>query len=49
VRDSDAVALEGFTHLIPFADGHELQREGRTDLDLIRMTRTSCTTRWSGS
>ena len=29
VRDGDAVALEGFTHLIPFAAGHELIRQGR--------------------
>ena len=38
VRDGDAVALEGFTHLIPFAAGHELLRQGRRDLELIRMT-----------
>src|ERR1700760_3946142 len=38
VHDGDAVALEGFTHLIPFAAGHELLRQGRTDLELIRMT-----------
>jgi glutaconate CoA-transferase, subunit A len=38
VRDGDAVALEGFTHLIPFAAGHELLRQGRTELELIRMT-----------
>src|SRR5215212_6204997 len=38
VADGDAVALEGFTHLIPFAAGHELLRQGRTDLELIRMT-----------
>jgi glutaconate CoA-transferase subunit A len=38
VRDGDAVALEGFTHLIPFAAAHELIRQGRTDLELIRMT-----------
>jgi glutaconate CoA-transferase subunit A len=38
VRDGDAVALEGFTHLIPFAAGHEVLRQGRTDLELIRMT-----------
>jgi glutaconate CoA-transferase, subunit A len=38
VHDGDAVALEGFTHLIPFAAGHELIRQGRTDLTLIRMT-----------
>jgi glutaconate CoA-transferase subunit A len=38
VRDGDAVALEGFTHLIPHAAGHELIRQGRRDLALIRMT-----------
>jgi glutaconate CoA-transferase, subunit A len=38
VRDGDSVALEGFTHLIPFAAGHEVLRQGRTDLELIRMT-----------
>jgi glutaconate CoA-transferase subunit A len=38
VHDGDAVALEGFTHLIPFAAGHELLRQGRTELELIRMT-----------
>jgi glutaconate CoA-transferase subunit A len=38
VRDGDSVALEGFTHLIPFAAGHEILRQGRRDLELIRMT-----------
>jgi glutaconate CoA-transferase subunit A len=38
VRDGDAVALEGFTHLIPFAAGHEMLRQNRRDLELIRMT-----------
>jgi glutaconate CoA-transferase subunit A len=38
VSDGDSVALEGFTHLIPFAAGHELLRQGRTQLELIRMT-----------
>jgi glutaconate CoA-transferase, subunit A len=38
VQDGDAVALEGFTHLIPFAAGHELLRQERRDLELIRMT-----------
>jgi glutaconate CoA-transferase subunit A len=38
VRDGDTVALEGFTHLIPHAAGHELIRRGRRDLTLIRMT-----------
>ena len=38
VRDGDTVAMEGFTHLIPFAAGHEVIRQGRRDLTLIRMT-----------
>jgi glutaconate CoA-transferase subunit A len=38
VSDGDAVALEGFTHLIPHAAGHELIRQGRRDLTLIRLT-----------
>ncbi len=38
VSDGDSVALEGFTHLIPFAAGHEIIRQGRRDLELIRMT-----------
>ncbi|HKH11627.1 MAG TPA: CoA-transferase [Rubrobacter sp.] len=38
VRDGDAVALEGFTHLIPTAAAHEIIRQGRKDLTLIRMT-----------
>src|SRR2546423_11928929 len=38
VRDGDAVALEGFTHLIPFAAGHEIIRQRRRNLTLIRMT-----------
>ena len=38
VHDGDTVALEGFTHLIPFAAGHEIIRQGRKDLTLIRMT-----------
>ena len=38
VHDGDAVAMEGFTHLIPFAAGHEVIRQGRRDLTLIRMT-----------
>jgi glutaconate CoA-transferase subunit A len=38
VHDGDAVALEGFTHLIPFAAGHEVVRQGRRDLTLVRMT-----------
>ncbi|MBV9384121.1 MAG: CoA transferase subunit A [Streptosporangiaceae bacterium] len=38
IRDSDSVAMEGFTHLIPFAAGHEVIRQRRRDLTLIRMT-----------
>jgi glutaconate CoA-transferase subunit A len=38
VRDGHCVALEGFTHLIPFAAGHEIVRQGRRDLHLVRMT-----------
>ena len=38
VEDGDTVALEGFTHLIPFAAGHEIIRQRRRDLTLIRMT-----------
>jgi glutaconate CoA-transferase subunit A len=38
VSDGDSVALEGFTHLIPFAAGHEIIRQQRRRLHLIRMT-----------
>jgi glutaconate CoA-transferase subunit A len=38
VSDGDSLALEGFTHLIPFAAGHEILRQGRGELELIRMT-----------
>ena len=38
VHDGDCVALEGFTHLIPFAAGHEIIRQGRRALSLVRMT-----------
>jgi glutaconate CoA-transferase, subunit A len=38
VRDGDVVAVEGFTHLIPHAAGHEIVRRGRRDLTLLRMT-----------
>jgi glutaconate CoA-transferase subunit A len=38
VHDGDSVALEGFTHLIPFAAGHEIVRQDKRDLTLIRMT-----------
>jgi glutaconate CoA-transferase subunit A len=38
VHDGDSVALEGFTHLIPFAAGHEVLRQRRRELELVRMT-----------
>src|SRR5215203_4063334 len=38
VHDGDSVALEGFTHLIPFAAGREVARQEKRDLTLIRMT-----------
>jgi len=38
VHDGDTVALEGFTHLIPVAAGHEIIRQRRRDLTLVRMT-----------
>ena len=38
IGDGDFVAMEGFTHLIPFAAGHEVIRQGRKDLTVSRMT-----------
>lgn len=38
VHDGDTVAMEGFTHLIPFAAGHEVVRQGIGGLTLYRMT-----------
>ena len=38
VKDGASVALEGFTHLIPHAAAHEIIRQGRRDLTLMRMT-----------
>jgi len=38
VRDGDCVYLAGFTHLIPFAAGHEIIRQGKRDLTLARAT-----------
>jgi len=38
VHDGDTVAMEGFTHLIPFAAGHEVIRQRRRNLTLVRMT-----------
>ncbi|NWG26202.1 MAG: CoA transferase subunit A [Pseudorhodoplanes sp.] len=38
VRDGDTLAMEGFTHLIPHAAGHEIIRQGKKHLTVIRMT-----------
>ncbi len=38
INDGDTVITEGFTHLIPHAAGHEIIRQGKTDLTLIKMT-----------
>ena len=38
VRDGDTLAIEGFTHLISFAAGHEVIRQRRRDLTLCRLT-----------
>ena len=38
VKDGQTIAMEGFTHLIPFAAGHEVIRQARKDLTLVRMT-----------
>jgi len=38
IQDGQTLALEGFTHLIPFAAGHEIIRQGFRDLTLVRMT-----------
>ncbi|MDH3401371.1 MAG: hypothetical protein OEM03_10465 [Chromatiales bacterium] len=38
ITDGQTLAMEGFTHLIPFAAAHEIIRQGRKDLTLIRMT-----------
>jgi glutaconate CoA-transferase subunit A len=38
VHDGDTVALEGFTHLIPFAAGHEIIRQRKKDLTAVRLT-----------
>jgi len=38
INDGDTVALEGFTHLIPFAAGHEVIRQNLRNLTLVRMT-----------
>jgi glutaconate CoA-transferase subunit A len=38
VRDGDTVSIEGFTHLISFAAGHEIIRQKKRDLTLARLT-----------
>ncbi|MFQ5340850.1 MAG: CoA transferase subunit A, partial [Anaerolineae bacterium] len=38
VQDGDSVAIEGFTHLICFAAGHEIIRQQKRDLELCRLT-----------
>jgi glutaconate CoA-transferase subunit A len=38
VADGACIALEGFTHLIPFAAGHEIVRQSKRRLHLVRMT-----------
>jgi glutaconate CoA-transferase subunit A len=38
VHDGDSVALEGFSHLIPFSAGHEIIRQHRQNLTLIRLS-----------
>ena len=38
VHNGDTVAMEGFTHLIPFAAAHEIIRQGLRNLTLVRMT-----------
>jgi glutaconate CoA-transferase, subunit A len=38
VSDGDSIALEGFTHLIPFGAAHEIIRQRRRELTLIRLT-----------
>jgi glutaconate CoA-transferase subunit A len=37
IHDGDAVAFEGFSHLVPYAAGHEVIRQGKRDLTLFRM------------
>jgi glutaconate CoA-transferase subunit A len=38
IHDGDTVAMEGFTHLVPHAAGHEVIRQNLRDLTLLRMT-----------
>jgi glutaconate CoA-transferase subunit A len=37
-HDGDCLSLEGFAHLIPFAAGHEIIRQRKRNLSLVRMT-----------
>lgn len=38
IHDGDLIYAAGFTHLIPFAAGHEIIRQGRKNLTLARAT-----------
>jgi glutaconate CoA-transferase subunit A len=38
IHNGDTIAMEGFTHLIPFAAGHEVIRQSKKNLTLVRMT-----------
>ena len=38
IQDGDTVAMEGFTHLIPHAAGHQVIRAGKKNLTAVRMT-----------
>jgi glutaconate CoA-transferase subunit A len=38
VKDGDTVVIEGFTHLISFAAGHEIIRQRKKNLTLARLT-----------
>ena len=45
IADGDTVAMEGFTHLIPFAAGHEVIRQKKRDLVVSASLQMSSTTR----
>lgn len=38
IHDGDCLSLEGFAHIIPFAAGHEIIRQRKRNLSLVRMT-----------
>ena len=38
VHDGDTIAAEGFSHLVPFAAGHEIIRQQRRNLTLVRLS-----------